>query len=196
MNPDNSKIEAIINIPKPNDKTDLQRFLGLVTYISKFVENLSEKTAPLRLLLKNDEEFIWESIHDRAFNNSKICLSKYPCLSFFNVNEPVVLSVDASKNGLGATLMQNKKPCAHASRALTTTQSNYAQIEKKLLAVLFGWERFHQYVYGKRFCVETDHKPLISIIKKPIAQCPARLQRMLVQLRKYDFELYTNRVKN
>jgi transposase InsO family protein len=98
----------------------------------------------------------------------------------------VTLSVDASSNGLGAVLLQEGKPVAYASRALTSVQQQYAQIEKELLAIVYGCKKFHQYVYGREVEVETDHKPLQSIFKKPLHQAPSRLQKMLLQLQSYD----------
>lgn len=62
-------------------------------------------------------------------------------------------------------------------------------LKLELLAICFGVDKFYQFVYGKRFVVETDHKPLISIFKKPLNSCPARLQRMLLSLQKYDIQL-------
>ena len=85
-------------------------------------------------------------------------------------------------------LLQEGKPVSYASRSVTSTEKNYAIIEKELLAVLFGCERFHQYIYGNKTLVESDHKPLESIIKKPLARVPARLQRMLLRLQRYDFQ--------
>ena len=90
---------------------------------------------------------------------------------------------------MGACLLQDNLPCAYASKALTDTQIRYAQIEKELYAICFGLTKFYQYVFGRRVVVETDHQPLISIFKKPLNKCPARLQRMLLQLQKFDFEL-------
>ena len=78
---------------------------------------------------------------------------------------------------------------AHASRPLTKTQQNYAQIEKETLAVVFGCEKFHQFVYGRTVEVEMDHRPLQSIFNKPLHQAPARLQRFLLQLQKYDLQV-------
>ena len=85
--------------------------------------------------------------------------------------------------------MQEGQPIAYASRALTKTQQNYAQIEKETLAVVFGCEKFHQFVYGRTVEVETDHRPLQSIFNKPLHQAPARLQRFLLQLQKYDLQV-------
>lgn len=86
-------------------------------------------------------------------------------------------------------LLQNERPVAYASKAFTDSEKNYAQIEKELAAVVFGVERFHQYVFMRNFVVETDHKPLETIIKKSFADTPPRLQRMLLKLQKYDLTL-------
>ena len=82
--------------------------------------------------------------------------------------------------------MQDEHPVAYASRALTPTETNYAQIEKELLAIVFGVERFQGYVYGRKIFIDTDHKPLKSIMKKSLLSAPKRLQRMLLRLRKFD----------
>ena len=100
-----------------------------------------------------------------------------------------MITCDSSQTGLGALLLQDNKPVAYASRALTDPETRYAQIEKELLAVVFAFTRFHQYVYGKEVKVESDHKSLESITKKPLSAAPPRLQRMLLQLQRYTFTL-------
>ena len=85
--------------------------------------------------------------------------------------------------------MQNDQPIAYASRALTKTEQNYAQIEKELLAVVFGMEKFHQYTYGRKTYVHSDHKPLERLYKKPLFHASKRLQRMFLRLQRYDIEL-------
>ena len=99
-----------------------------------------------------------------------------------------MLSVDASKSGLGAACLQNEAPVAYASRALTDCETRYAQIEKELLAAVFACKKFHDFIYGRQVTIETDHKPLISIVKKPLHAAPARLQRMLLQLQRYNLQ--------
>lgn len=81
--------------------------------------------------------------------------------------KPVTLQVDASKFGLGVVLLRDSSPVAYAFK--TQNEINYAHIQKEMLAILFGCKRFHQYFYGRRFTVETDHRPLIIIMKKPLA---------------------------
>lgn len=125
----------------------------------------------------------------QALNEIKKILCSEPVLQFFDVTKETTVSIDGLKAGLGAVLLQNKLLCAYAYKTLTETQTRYAQIEKELLAICFGLTKFQEYVYGKKVIVETDHQPLISIFKKPLNKCPTRLQRMLLQLQKYDIEL-------
>ena len=108
--------------------------------------------------------------------------------SEFDTYKDTVLQVDASY-GFGATLLQEGKPISYASKSLTPSEINYAQIEKEMLAILFGCKHFHHYIYGREICVQTDHKPLVSIMQKSILNAPARLQRMILQLQRYNFKL-------
>ena len=93
---------------------------------------------------------------------------------YYAPSKPLKLSCDASKSGLGTVLLQDDIPIAYASKALTPTQSNYAQIEKELLAILFACQKFDDYVCGHPVYVETDHKPLKIIMKKPLFSTPVR----------------------
>ena len=101
----------------------------------------------------------------------------------------LTLQADASEKGLGAAIMQAGQPIAYASRALTEAETRYAQIEKELLAVTFGLERFHQYTYGRKVIVQSDHKPLEIIAKKNMHQAPKRLQRLILRLQTYDVQI-------
>ena len=107
-----------------------------------------------------------------------------------------VLSVDASKSGLGAACLQDDAPVAFASRALSNAETRYAQIEKELLAAVFACRKFHDFIYGRRVTTETDHKPLITIVKKPLHAAPTRLQRMLLQLQRYDLQFVYKKEKS
>ena len=98
--------------------------------------------------------------------------------------------------GLGATLMNNNKIVAFASKTLSDAESRYVNIERELLAMVFGCERFHTYVYGKEFQIESDHKPLENIQNKNIALAPLRLQRMLLGLQPYDAKIMSNEFHN
>ena len=111
-------------------------------------------------------------------------------LVYFDPDKELVLQVDSSKEGLGAALLQDGKPIEYASRALTSAERNWAQIEKETLAVVFGLERFDQYTHGRKIVVENDHKPLASILKKPLSQAPKRLQALILRLHRYDVDFH------
>ncbi|KAK2551986.1 Retrovirus-related Pol polyprotein from transposon 297 [Acropora cervicornis] len=107
-----------------------------------------------------------------------------------NLQDEVTLQCDASDTGLGAVLLQLQQPVSFASRALTQTETRYAQIEKELLAIVFTCEKFDKYIFGQDIVnVETDHKPLEEIFKKSLCDAPARLQRMLLRLQRYNLKV-------
>ena len=103
-----------------------------------------------------------------------------PVLQYYDPSKPGRVQVDASQSGLGAVVMQNGRLIAYASKSLTTTQQACAQIEKEALALVFGREKLHHYLYGRNFVAETDHEPLEIIMKKPLHLVPMRLQRMRI----------------
>lgn len=191
VKPAQSKIDAIVNMPAPVDKKGVMRLLGMATYLSRFCENFSHVTAPIRELLKQDSEFVWRpEVHGVAFEELKAILSSAPALAYFDPKAEVTVQADASQYGLGAVILCNGRPVEYASRALTSTEANaYAQIEKELLAIVFAMERFHTMVYGRKVTCVTDHKPLLTICKKALASAPKRLQRMLLRLQRYNFDL-------
>ena len=186
LKPDSEKVRAILDMPLPKSKEELRRFLGMVNFFSKFIPGQSSITDPLRQLLKKDSVWDWSHEHTGAVEQLKQILSSQPVLKFFDSAKPVKLQVDASKGGLGACLLQDGHPVAYASRSLSSAEENYAQIEKELTAVVFGCEKFHCYVYGKPIDIDSDHKPLVSISRKPLVQASPRLQRLLLRLQKYD----------
>ena len=98
----------------------------------------------------------------------------------------MILQCDASLKGLGACILQDGKPIAFASKSLTDTETRYANIERELLDIVFGCKKFHTYLYGRSFVVESDHKPLEMICLKNLISAPVRLQRMLLRLQQYD----------
>lgn len=190
---DESKVTAISNMPAPTDKEGVQRFLGMVNYVGKFVPNLATHTSQMRSLLGKNTEWAWDSNHQREFDKLKELISKAPVLRFYDERRNTKISADASKAGIGAVLLQQYgarwRPVAYASRALTTTECNYAQIEKEALALAYACKKFHVYIYGKKVWAETDHKPLVTIAKKGLAFTPPRVQRLFLSIQKYDLQL-------
>ena len=121
VKPDPQKVEAINGMSVPVNREELQRFLGVVTYLSKFIPNMSQKSAPLRQLLQKDIEWSWGKAEDDAFTSLKAAISSAPVLKFFDPEEPVTLSVDASSKGVGAVILQNERPVGYASKAVRPT---------------------------------------------------------------------------
>lgn len=186
LNPERTR--AITEMKTPTSKSEVKRLLGMVNFVQKFAV-MSSITTPLRQLIKQDVEFIWNEEHDQAFEEVKHLLTNAPVLSYFDPTKDTVLQCDASQTGLGACLLQEGHPVCYASRALTQTEERYAQIEKELLAVVFGMEKFETYTYGRKVVVESDHKPLEIICRKNLLSAPKRLQRMLLRLQKFDIEV-------
>ena len=182
VHPDPGKVDAVHALPAPTNVTELQEFLGLVTYLSPFIPGVSTLTAPLRELLKKDTDFSWNRTYDIAFEWVKEAVISDTTLRYFDPSLPMTIQVDSSQVGLGTALLQNGKPVAFASKALTKTECQYTNIEREMLAAVFGAERFHTYVYGWSFTIESDHKPLESISKKNLADTPAWLQYMMLCL--------------
>ena len=186
---DPEKVEDIQNMPAPEDKKGVQRILGTLNFLSRYIPNMSSLTHSIRQLLVKNIPFMWTKTHEDAFNKIKQILTNAPVLGYYDVNKPIILEADASGHGLGAVILQNGKPVAYASRSLTNPQINYAQIEKELLSIVFGCERFRQYLYAKEVEVHTDHKPLITTLEKPLQDNPKRIQRLLLRLQCYDLTL-------
>ena len=191
MKPDPRKVDDLKQMQEPRSKTELQQFLGCMTYLSRFIPNFSDKTTLLRELLQKDSEFIWEVHHQQTFESLKNEVSKASLLHYYDPKKPLYLHCDASLKGIGAALLQptdggTLHPVAYASKSLTPTEQRYACIERELLAIVFGTQRFHTYLYGRSFCVYTDHRPLIMITNKTITSAPPRLQRMLIALSGYN----------
>ncbi|XP_051782584.1 uncharacterized protein K02A2.6-like [Erpetoichthys calabaricus] len=184
---DPEKVWAIKEMPRPTDVKGVQRILSMVNYLSKFCRHLSDHCEVLRQLTHKDSLWDWSEIHEQAFKNIKDLITKAPVLRYYSLKEQLVLQCDASETGLGAALLQSGEPVAFGSHALSLTEWGYAQIEKECLAIVYGMEKFHQYTYGRKVIIQFDHKPLESIVKKPLLHAPKRLQRMLKRLQKYDF---------
>ena len=152
---------------------------------------MSELTSNLRSLLKKDTLFQWTESHETHFQKLKDTITSDSCLMYFNSSKPVTLQVDASQVGLDGVLLQehnngSQRPVAHASKSLSPAEKRYANIEREMLAVVWGCIKFHHYLYGRKFLCQTDHKPLEDIHLKHLSDAPPRLQRLLMKLQPYD----------
>ncbi|XP_060774454.1 uncharacterized protein K02A2.6-like [Neoarius graeffei] len=187
---DPEKIRAVQQMPHPTDAKGVQRFIGFVTYLARFMPRLSEICEPLRRLLDKDVPWHWLPKHDAAVEEIKHLITTAPILKYYDMAKPVTIQSDASQKGLGCCLFQEGLPVGYASRALTQAEQNYTQIEKECLSIVFACQRFHYYLYGRgEITAETDHKPLIAIFSKPLLTAPKRLQSMLLSLQNYNLRV-------
>ena len=108
-------------------------------------------------------------------------IANVKALPYFNTSAETTLQMDASKKGSRACLIQNGKVVCYASRALTKTEQNYQNLEQEALGIIWGMEKFHYFLYGKEFTLETDQKPLVSIYKKHMVDISPRVQRLIVR---------------
>jgi hypothetical protein len=183
------KVKAIVDMPSPTDEKGLQRFLGLIAFLAKFIPNCSSLTEPLRQLNKADVVWDWSDSQQQSFERLKQAVSTAPVLRFYDPSKPCTIQTDSSLTGIGSVCMQDDQPIAFASRALIESETRWAQIERELMAILFACEKFNIFIYGHETVIQSDHKPLEAIFKKPISSTTPRLQRMLLRLMKYQLRV-------
>ena len=195
--PDPQRSEAIKKMPAPTTVAQLQSFLGLAQYYAIYIPKMHDLRAPLNELLKKGSKWIWTKECESAFQKIKDYLLADLALAHYDPDKEIILATDASDYGVGAVLLHKfqdgtTKPVAHASRTLLPAERNYSQIEKEALAIIVGVKKFHRFIHGRSFILQTDHKPLLSIFgsKKGIpAHTANRLQRWAVTLSNYRFKM-------
>ena len=143
--------------------------------------------SPIRELVKEKVPFNWGPEHQESFAMHKKEIIRAPVLAYYNPHKETVLQTDASTKGLGACLLQDEKPIYFASKALTKTQRGYVAIEIKSLAAAWAVKKFHHFLYGCHFILETDQKPLEAILSRSLNQATPRLKHILTRTLPYNF---------
>ena len=141
----------------PTDKETMRSFLGMVNYLNWSSAHLC---APLSTFTHQAADYKPSKVHFENFNRLKVEDSKMGALPYFDVNAETTLQTDASKKGLGACIIQKGKVVSYASRALTKAEQNYQNLERETLGTIWGMEKFHYFLYGKEFTLETDQSHL------------------------------------
>ena len=164
VKPNPDKIQAIKNWPLPRNEKQLRGFLGVLGYYRKFVKDFARIAKPLTNALRKNEAIEHTEEFVKAFEKLKNILSGNDILQYPNFDKPFVLTTDASNHAIGAVLSQgpigSDRPVAFASRTLNKSEENYSAIEKELLAIYWGCKYFRPYLFGRKFTLYTDHKPL------------------------------------
>ena len=181
ISPDPKKIEALNHMEFPPDKEAMRSFLGMINYLNRYSALSAHLAAPLSALTHQATDYKPEKVHFENFNRLKVEISNMRALLYFDVNAETILQMDASKKGLRACLIQKGKVICYASRTLTKTEQNYQNLEREALGTIWGMEKFHYFLYGKEFTLETDQKPLVSNYKKHMIDISPRVQRLIVR---------------
>lgn len=191
LKPNDDKIQAVLDFPLPKTTTEIKSFLGLVGYYRRFIQDFSKVTQPLTACLKKRNKIIIDQKYIDAFNKCKELLTHAPLLQYPDYSKPFILTTDASNVALGAVLSQGQigsdKPVAYASRTLSETESRYSTIERELLAIIWSTKHFRPYLYGRKFYIYTDHRPLawLNSLKDP----SSKLTRWRLRLQDFNFEI-------
>ena len=191
---DPEKTRAIRELKAPTNISELRRLLGMVNQLGKFSPSLATLTQPLRELLSTKNAWVWGPIQGQAFEAVKTEISKETTLALYDPQKDMKVSADASSFGLGAVLLQKEdgewRPVSFASRSMSETECQYAQIEKEALATTWACEKFAMYILGKTFMIETDHKPLVSLLgSKHLDSLPPRVLRFRLRLARFDYSI-------
>lgn len=190
ISPDPEKTKVISEYPVPKNADEAKRFVAFANYYRKFIPDFAKIAQPLNDLSRKGTIFNWSNECQQAFEELKKALVDSKLLEFpnFTGNNTFILKTDASGYALGAVLSNsNNKPVAFASRSLNKAERNYCTIEKELLAIVWGVKHFRPYLYGKKFHIISDHKPLLALfgMKNP----SSRLTKFRLTLEEYDFTI-------
>ena len=183
---DHNKVQALKELPPPSNVATLRSFLGVMNYLSRFINDFSIVSEPLRRLTKKDAYWVWAFEQDAAYSSLKNLLVEDACAAYFAVKKATSLIVDASPTGLGSILIQDDRVIAFASRSLSDVESRYNQTEREALGVVWACEHFNQYLQGDPLVtIITDHEPLLCIWKK--SRPPLRIERWGLRLQPYNY---------
>ena len=188
MSPDPKKTESILKMQFPPDKETMHSFLGLVNFLNRYTPRLAELCSPLRKLILKDSHYSPGDPEHAAFDAIKAEFQKKIILPYFDRNKETILQTDASKKGFGAVILQEEQPIYYASRALTSAEKNYQNLEHEAQAAVWGMEKFHYFLYGRKFILQTDQKPLVSIFRKHMIDVSPRIQRITIRAWQYEFD--------
>lgn len=197
VHPCQDKIKAILETPAPKDVKHLQAFLGLLNFYDRFLPKKATVAEPLYKLLLKGAKWSWTRNCQQAFEILKTMLTAGDTLVHYDLKKPLFMTCDASQYGLGAVLEHRMedgtlRPIMFASRTMSGHERNYSQIDKEAAAIVFGLQKFYQYIFGRKVTIRTDHKPLLGIFDpcKPIPNVISpRMLRWTLLLNSYDYEI-------
>ena len=188
------RIKAIVDAPAPQNQSEVRSFLGSAQFCAKFIDNFATTSTPLWDLTAKEAEWEWGPTQKRAFQQIKDQLNLAPVMAYHCQGAATRLTTDASPVGLGAILEQRQedgtyRPIYYASRKLSKVEKRYSQFEREALAVRWACEKFHLYLYGIEFEIQTDHRPLVTVLGPKSKPPSARIERWLLYLQQYHYQI-------
>nr|KYP67722.1 Retrovirus-related Pol polyprotein from transposon 17.6 [Cajanus cajan] len=184
---DPAKVESVLQWESPRTVTDIRSFVGLAGYYRRFIEGFSKIVVPLTQLTRKERPFIWTDAFERSFEELNRRLTTSPVLVLPDSGEPFDVYCDASHQGLGCVLMQNRRVVAYASRQQKNHERNYPTHDLELEVVVFALKIWRHYLYGARFSVFSNHTSLKSLFDQKGLNM--RQRRWMEFLKDYDFQL-------
>ena len=184
-------VKAILDMKRPTTVRQVRRFLGMVGFYRKFIADFASLAVPLTELTKDSVKFIWNADCNRSFELLKTALINCPVLAAPNLQLPFELHTDASGLAVGSVLMQkygnDLRPIAYFSRKLKGAELRYSATDKEALSIVLSVRKFHHFLWGSRFTIVTDHRPLLSVFTRK-TKCP-RMSRWSYEMREYSFNI-------
>nr|CAE03840.1 OSJNBb0013J13.17 [Oryza sativa Japonica Group] len=185
---DPSKVEAVLAWNPPKNVSEIRSFLGLAGYYRRFIEGFSKLARPMTELLKKEKKFQWSAACEDSFQEMKKRLTTAPVLTLPDIRKDFEIFCDASRQGLGCVLMQERKVVAYASRQLRPHEVNYPTHDLELAAVVHALKIWRHYLIGNRCEVYTDHKSLKYIFTQ--TELNMRQRRWLELIKDYDLGIH------
>ncbi|PAA80925.1 hypothetical protein BOX15_Mlig029604g7 [Macrostomum lignano] len=192
IQPDDRLVEKIRHVCPPANKSELAHFLGLVNFFGRLIPNFAGKTAPLNRLRQASVPFVWSEECSKAFESLKLEIASAPVVQPYSLTKELTLTTDASKGALAAVATQDGHPVIYVSRSLSSAESNYSNIEREALAIVWAIARLKHYFHGRPFTIRTDHQPLIRLFGSgsgvPV-DASARIGRWALYLMQFDYRI-------
>ena len=192
IQPSDEKVAAIRKLEFPENKKQLKHFLGLTSYYRNLIPKFAHQTSELYGMLKKNAKFVRSEEAIKSFSMMKNLLTSEPCVKIPDFSKPFIVRTDASKKAMGAVLLQEddnntRHVIEYFSKAFNDCQQRYATIEQEATSIISALERWRYYLLGRKFTLETDHRPLVWL--KSMTNTNSKLQRIWLKLQDYRFDI-------
>ena len=181
-----------MKMEKPTNKKELESFLGLINFYSRYLPRYSELIEPFVEMSKTNREFIWMQEQNRAFEALKKALSSKPVIKIFDPKKEVTLTNDISECAIAAVISQESHQIMYLSRKLLSAECNYSNIEKEALAIVWNMASAQNFLLGKRFLLKSDCKPLEFLfnLRKELPRVTlSKILRLAIKIMAFDFDI-------